>query len=334
MEDYELTDDCKAVLMLSGRFGGDEAGGPKYLTLGEFNALSDWLAARNLRPADLFTEECRSVLPEEEVGRLDGSRVVQLLDRGAALALLVEKWINKGLWIVCRDDPHYPRRLRQHLGNTAPPVLFGVGESALLDQGGMAILGSREVDVEATEYAKEAGRFCAESGVAVISGGAKGVDQLAMRGALEAGGTAAGALADNLMRASVSGEWRQAIRERRLTLISPFNPESSFNVGNAMGRNKCIYALADWALIVSADYRKGGTWAGAEEELRREKHIPVFARIEGDTPPGNRELLKIGARAFPKRPWKEPLQALLADAARPRGPVGEQLSLFGDDEIK
>jgi len=333
MDVREITDDCKASLMLCGRFGDESAGGARYLTHGEFNALSDWLAERNLRTADLFTEECRSVLADEEIGGLAGARLIELLDRGAATALLVEKWTNKGLWIVCRADPDYPRPLRQRLGIAAPPVLFASGDCAVLDRGGMAILGSRGVDAEGTEYAREAGKHCAESGVAVISGGAKGVDRLAMRAALEAGGTAVGVLADSLMRATLSGEWRQAIRERRLALVSPFQPDASFHVGNAMGRNKCIYALADQALIVSADYRKGGTWAGAEEELRREKHIPVFARIEGDTPAGNRELLKIGARAFPKRPWREPLHTLLADAARPRGPVGEQLSLFGDEEI-
>jgi len=30
-----------------------------------------------------------------------------------------------------------------------------------------------------------------------------------------------------------------------------------------MGRNKLIYAMADYGLVVSADCEKGGTWAGA-----------------------------------------------------------------------
>ena len=42
-----------------------------------------------------------------------------------------------------------------------------------------------------------------------------------------------------------------------LTLVSPFNPESWFNVSRAMGRNKCIYCLADGAVVVSSAYRKG-----------------------------------------------------------------------------
>ena len=37
-----------------------------------------------------------------------------------------------------------------------------------------------------------------------------------------------------------------------------------------MQRNKLIYALADAALVVNSDYEKGGTWAGAVEQLERE----------------------------------------------------------------
>ena len=83
-----------------------------------------------------------------------------------------------------------------------------------------------------------------------------------------------------------------------------------------MGRNKLIYGLADWACVVSADTRKGGTWAGAEEELRRQPHVPVFVRIEEDPPPGNQMLLEIGALPFPASPWPTPLSDVLASAGR------------------
>ncbi|MBN1865535.1 MAG: hypothetical protein JW808_11600 [Victivallales bacterium] len=70
-------------------------------------------------------------------------------------------------------------------------------------------------------------------------------------------------------------------------------------IGNAMGRNKLIYALAEYGLVVSSDYQKGGTWEGAKEELKRENGRPVFVRNEANVPRGNQELLKMGAMAFP-----------------------------------
>jgi len=56
--------------------------------------------------------------------------------------------------------------------------------------------------------------------------------------------------------------------DERLVLISPYDPAAGFNIGNAMQRNKLVYALADAALVVGAEPRKGGTWAGAVEQLK------------------------------------------------------------------
>ena len=49
---------------------------------------------------------------------------------------------------------------------------------------------------------------------------------------------------------------RQALQEERLVLISACDPKSGFNVGNAMQRNKYIYALSDAALVVNSDFKK------------------------------------------------------------------------------
>ncbi len=57
-----------------------------------------------------------------------------------------------------------------------------------------------------------------------------------------------------------------------------------------------------------------GTWAGAEEELRRRPHVPVFVRLGEGVPAGNRELLTLGAIPFPPSPWTTPLAELLSSA--------------------
>jgi len=60
-----------------------------------------------------------------------------------------------------------------------------------------------------------------------------------------------------------------------------------------MGRNKIIYGSADYAVVVSSDYRKGGTWAGATEALKADL-CPVAVR-SGAVDPGNQELINRGA---------------------------------------
>jgi predicted Rossmann fold nucleotide-binding protein DprA/Smf involved in DNA uptake len=123
-----------------------------------------------------------------------------------------------------------------------------------------------------------------------------------MLAVLEAGGTAVGVLPDSLSKAAVAGKYRAGIKEGRLTLVSAVDPGASFNAGNAMGRNKYIYAVADYALVVSSSVGKGGTWAGATEALERIKDVPIFVRMQETVPEGNRQLLKKGAKPLPVIP--------------------------------
>ena len=88
---------------------------------------------------------------------------------------------------------------------------------------------------------------------------------------------------------------------RRLALVSPYDPAAGFDVGHAMSRNKLIYAIADAAVVVNSDFEKGGTWAGAVEQLERLRYVPVFVRNGPDAGKGNSALLRRGAR-----PWPDP----------------------------
>jgi len=335
MEPLILTHDAKAILLLCGRFGKKEASdGLKPLSLGEYNRLTDWLQGCHMRPSDLLTEKATALLDKPPTG-IEATRIKRLLGRGAAMALAIERWTHIGIWVICRSDAAYPERLKQHLKKQAPPVLYGIGDAGLLNRGGLAVVGSRNVDAKGESYTRIVAEECAKHGIQIVSGGARGVDQIAMIAALESGGTVAAILADSLLKAAVAGKYRDGIRKGRLALLSPFYPDARFTVGNAMSRNKCIYALADYVLVVSADVEKGGTWAGAKEELRRETTRAVFIRQDEDAPEGNRALMKLGALPFPNPPWEGGLISQLQERLLPSiKPMRGQMSLFGDPMIE
>ena len=169
----------------------------------------------------------------------------------------------------------------------------------LLDSGGLAVVGSRHVDDSLIDYTMAVGRLAARAGRTLVSGGAKGIDQAAMRGALEAGGKVCGILADSLEKPTMKREYRNLLLDGQLVLISPYDPSAGFNVGNAMQRNKLIYALADTSLVVNSDYKKGGTWAGAVEQLDKLKFVQVFIRSTGESSAGLDGLRKKGALPWP-----------------------------------
>ena len=309
-----LPPDTQAMLLLCASFGQNRQTEPQPLTLREYNILASWLRENDMTPADLLDSTFKNRLPEIPIGRLDSNRLAALLERGVMLSLVVEKWTNQGLWILGRGDAQYPKRLKQKLRHSAPAILYGVGNRELLSQGGLAVVGSRDVDEEGLNYTQRVVQTCAYQEIQVVSGGARGVDQASMLGILEAGGTAVGVLADSLAKAAVARKYRDGIKEGRLTLISTYDPNAHFHVGNAMGRNKYIYALSDYALVVSSSVGKGGTWAGAVEALEQIKDVAVLVRMQGTVPEGNRQLIKKGAKPFPETPWNLPLRELVAAA--------------------
>ncbi len=315
MLNYMLSPDTQAILLLCASFGQNRQTEPQPLTLSEYNAVASWLHENDMIPQDLLEQPVKNWLSRTTIGKLNSERLMALLERGFMLSLAVEKWTNQGLWILGRRDNQYPKNIKQKLRHSAPAILYGVGNIELLSSGGLAVVGSRDIDEEGVSYTERVVQTCAEEGINVISGGARGVDQASMLGVLANGGTSVGVLADSLSKVAVAGKYRPAIKEGRLTLISPYDPNASFSAGNAMGRNKYIYALADNALVVSCLVGKGGTWAGATEALEKIKDVPIFVRLYSNAAAGNRELLKKGAKPFPEEPWDNSLKTLLAAAA-------------------
>jgi len=307
-----MSNDAKAIVLLCGRLGTGDDVVP--LRQAEYTSLVRWLLNNGMRPADLL--EPSNVAPAAIGSGVYEQRLAILLKRGVQLGFAVEKWNRSNIWVVCRSDLDYPTRYKSHLKDKAPPILFGVGDRSLLQGGGLAIVGSRNIDAEAEAFTLEAAEWCARGGLPVVSGGARGVDQIAMKAALDAGGCVVGVLAQNLLKMSVARDARKAIADDRLLLISPYHPEARFTVGTAMGRNKFIYALADYGLVISAEHKKGGTWAGATEELKRKPGRTVFVRMAGSVPTGNGKLLDLGAVQFPLFDSGDDPQATLDEAVK------------------
>jgi len=325
MNANSISSATQAALLLCSPLRAGKSKGVAPLSIGEFNELEKQLQRVGARLEQLL-ESDGAVLKQLGL-TVDAEKITALLGRGFMLSLAMETWQSAGVWVISRDETGYPERLHR-LKQNAPPLIYGCGEKKLLSRGGLAIVGSRDVDTAGEEFTKRAAASAAHEKMQVVSGGARGVDQLAMLAALEAGGTVVGMLADSLLRSATSGNARESIQDGRLTLVSAFDPEAGFNVGNAMQRNKHIYALADFGLVVSSGYNEGGTWSGAIEQLEKLHLTPIFVRAGDLVPEGNRQLLRRGARPFPSEPWPGSLRELCAAAAQTNLPPMETADLF------
>ena len=312
-----FTDDAKAVIALTTRLGSSRR---PSLSPGKWHRLATVLRDEGLTPAAVFDDESSaSGLPGVPS---DVAQAIETLRSAAAEAILeADELGRKGIWMLTIVDAGYPSQLRDRLDSNAPPVLFGVGNKELLTGNGIGIVGSRDVDEAGAEVAKASAREAVKLGRSVVSGGARGIDQLAMNAAYRVGGSVVGVLADSLLARIRKPDVLSALDGGQTCLISQQSPSAGFTPASAMGRNKLIYALSALTLVVATAEGSGGTWAGATEALRAHNGIVAVWRTAGEGA-GNTALQGLGAAPVVDL---ESLEGLLDSVD---GPTSEQLSLY------
>lgn len=294
-----------ATLLLTNRIAS--------LEVEPLKAKEYWALVDRLDPSELFNlkvDEVATTLGDTALA----DRVARLLDAATGFALAREELESSGIRLLSHQDAGFPRRLIERLGDAAPPMLYVAGPAEWLNDPLIGVVGSRAVDEAGAGVAREVATIAAGIGHGIVSGGAKGVDLISMDAAYAAEIPSVGVTAEGLVRAGRRRELRGAVAEERLCLVSPFAPGAGFMVGNAMGRNKLIYALAAVTLVVASDIDSGGTWAGATEALRR--RFGAVAIWTGDgAGEGNRALVDRGGIAVDDLGTWDPLAVEEVDPA-------------------
>jgi predicted Rossmann fold nucleotide-binding protein DprA/Smf involved in DNA uptake len=283
-----------------------------------WHQLASALKDGGQHPADIFSQsfdphEVPGVDPEMAV------RIETLLDDGASATLEVEELSRKGIWTITIIDDAYPHSLMTRLGPQAPPVLFGAGNAALLQMPGIGIVGSRDVEQPGADVAAAIAQQAVSLGHSVVSGGARGIDQLAMNAAYQADGSVIGVLADSLIGRIRKSDVLQALDNGNTCLVAQQVPAAGFTPASAMSRNKLVYAFSEATVIVASADGTGGTWTGAVEAVRAGNGTVIVWRGAGEGP-GNAGLERLGGRTMTS---VEDLASLIGSSEEPV----QQLSL-------
>jgi len=223
-------------------------------------------------------------------------RIPVLLDAVLAFSFERERLEESGIRVLSFLDEGFPGRLRAVLGRHSPASLLMAGNPELLDACLRGIVGSRNAGPDSTELAETAARAVVKRGEVVVSGLARGIDQVAMGAALAEDAGVVGVPSEGLRKSARAKGTRSMVHEGRLCMVSPYGPDSPFSVGNAMGRNKIVYGLSTSTLVVCSDKGKGGTWDGAKEALKgRFSQVDVW--MGAGAGPGNEGIAQLGARS-------------------------------------
>lgn len=198
------------------------------------------------------------------------------------------------LHILTYRDAAYPQRLK-HIADP-PLVLYYKGTLPDFDsQPVIGVVGTRKCTPYGLSAAKKLGHEIASCGGLVVSGLAEGIDAMAMKSALSAGGQVVGILGCGAEQVyPKSNKWLFADTERYGCILSEFPPETPPFAWNFPKRNRIISGLGHGVLVVEAP-RGSGSLHTARHALEQGRDVFVVpGNVDQPTFEGSLQLLRDG----------------------------------------
>ena len=230
---------------------------------------------------------------------------------------------DAGVSVLCVEDPAYPEALR-HIADR-PPVLYVLGDLGRSDAVAVGVVGARRCTHYGLEQAERFGALLGRAGFTVVSGGARGIDTAAHRGALAAGGRTVAVMGCGLGRlypAENEKLFRRIVDEGRGAVISELPMSVGVKGGNFPRRNRIISGMSLGLLVIEAARRSGSLITA---RLAAEQNKEVFAlpgRVDSAFSMGTNQLIAAGAT----------LVQDLDDLLKGLGQVGETMIAEGAAE--
>lgn len=242
-------------------------------------------------PPDLQKTLCR-----EALGDAKGRKAAVLLEAASAKdpREAVDSLSASGLSFISVEDPDWPQRL---LTIPDPPVcLYYKGRLPDPGRPSLAVIGSRYADGYGRDMTRVFTEYLAARGVQIISGLARGVDGIAGRSALRAGGLSFAVLGSG-PDICYPPENRDLYEDLALRggILSEYRPGTIPRAALFPHRNRIISGLADAVLVVEAGL-DSGTMITTGHALDQGKDIfAVPGRVPDRLSRGCNELIRQGA---------------------------------------
>lgn len=196
--------------------------------------------------------------PELQAAGLDSRSLANLLEARQTLDLVgeLERLLRAGVTVLTWQCDAYPVNLRNIYD--PPPVLYLKGDLLPEDDWAVAMVGTRRASVYGQEVTRRLAGELARAGVTVVSGLASGIDSMAHRAALEAGGRTLAVLGSgvDIIYPEHNRKLAQGVQEQG-ALISEYPLGTRPERRNFPPRNRIISGLSLGVVVVEAGVRSG-----------------------------------------------------------------------------
>jgi DNA processing protein len=227
--------------------------------------------------------------------------------QGLDLEAEVRRIKRAGIEIVTWDDAAYPCRLAEI--HHPPPLLYRLGDFVPEDRWAVAVVGTRQVTPYGRSVTERIASHLAASGLTIISGLARGVDGIAHRAALQAGGRTIAVLGSGL-DTIYPPEHEALVRDiqQQGAVISDYPLGTLPEPTNFPPRNRIISGLSLAVVITEAGQSSGAliTASFAADQGRDVMAVP--GDVTRPTSQGCNRLIRDGAQ--PVSGAEDILQAL------------------------
>ena len=212
-----------------------------------------------------------------------------------SLDLIWERICNQEISILTWKDEGYPGRLREI--PQSPPVLYLRGEIRPEDDWAVAIVGTRRITAYGRQVTAKTAVKLAQAGVTVVSGLARGVDGIAHKSTLDAGGRTIAVLGCGLDQ--VYPPEHRALAERIIeagALVSDYPPGTRPEATNFPPRNRIISGFSMATVVVEAGKRSGALITAGFAVEQGKDVFSVPGNVFSHQSSGTNRLIRDGAR--------------------------------------
>lgn len=255
------------------------------------------IITKNLGLQEFFALSAKDWQNDFEITKAESTALLNAKSEFPNYAFLAEDLLGQGFQIIAINEDVYSPTLKKNLKmKYAPPLIYVKGNTKILHDQSVAIVGSRNASQNAMDFADRIAEKCTQQYKAIVSGFTKGVDKQALDSSLKYNGHSIIVLPQGIMTfGSGIKKYYNQIIEGNVLVLSAFHPKSVWDVGLAMARNVYIYGLAEEIYVAESD-NKGGTWSGVSDGLRKGRKIYV-RQPEPDEKNANHLLIEKGAVA-------------------------------------